>query len=296
MYEDLHSAPFRLYEETVGHKLARGESFPVFAVPQWLDMIGVFTGFSKQATPLIFENLKYLLTWDDILEASTGATVELSEYIAEHNFRANVIIGKSIGNGANIAFIGMMLSYYQHGSEKNVLVPFSKLDDFFDDTSEKHLLDPETKHLEMEALHSMLEERRSGSETFYHPALAYTDERKNRLKTMEVRHFQKLFQLLVRRSFLFSYGYADCLMNEGNELRQCLDGVYDYIIKMETTVRGALDEQILEELSDINETFHGKISEACVTVQGYSTGMMYGAGSCDNVYDLSAFVGTFASY
>lgn len=297
LFDELHDAPFRVYTEALGHELGEDESFPVFALPQWMNTTGVFTGFSKAAEPLIFENVQFLLHWDEIVQASTSPVPPaLMEHIENNNFHASLIIGKSVGNGANVPFIGMVICYYQFGNPKNVLVPFSKLEDFFDDTSEKHLLDPNTKSLEMAALHDMLEEKRANNSTFYHPALAHTEERKAQLEDLEITHFQKLFQLLIRRSFLFAFGYADCLLNEPHGLRACLDDTFYNLIKMETTVRGALDDQILEQLAEINETFHSKVSEACISVQGSRTGMMYGSGSCTNRNDLGAFIGAYRSF
>jgi len=299
LFDELHNAPFRVYAEALGHELDEGESFPVFALPQWLNTTGVFTGFSKKATPLIFENVQFLLHWDDIVASATSpVSDDVTEHIANSNFHASLIIGKSIGNNANVPFIGMVLSYYQFGSLKNVLVPFSKLEDFFDNTSEKHLLDPNTKSLEMAALHEMLEERRANSTTLYHPALALSKERKSQLEDLEVVHFQKLFQLLIRRSFLFAFGFADCLLNEPHDLRDCLDDTFYHLIEMETTTRGALDDQVVEKLAEINETFHSRVSEACVSVQGSGNGFMYGSGSgsCYNTNDLGAFVSTYATF
>jgi hypothetical protein len=294
LFNVLHNAPYQVYSEALGHDLEEGESFPVFSLPSWHNATGIFSGFSKTATPLIFENAQFLLHWEDIVAASSGVSDELQEYIADNNFHANLIIGKSVGNNAKVNFLGLVVSYYQYGTKKDVLVPFAKLEDFFDDTSEKHLLDPNTKSLEMAALHDMLDQKRSNSTSFYHPALAHTEERKQQLEDLEIIHFQKVFQLLIRRSFLFSFGYVDCLLNDPYELRHCLDDTYYSLVKMETSVRGALDDQIVQQLADINDTFHSKVSEACVSVQGSGTGMMYGTGSCIDVNDLSAFVNSYS--
>jgi hypothetical protein len=291
LFDKLHDAPFVVYGEALGHELEDGESFPVFALPQRVETLGVFTGFSKYASPLIFENVQFLLEWDQLQEASDAVIPnKLETHIADNNFRASLIVAKSIGNGANVPFTGIVLSYYQYGREKNVLVPFSKLEDFFDDMSEKHLLDPATKSMEMAALHEMLEEKRSGSSKFYHPALAHTERRKQALEDLDTAQFHKLFQLLIRRAYLFAYGYADCLRSEPQRLRHCLDDTFYDLIKMETEVRGALDEEILETLVDINQTFHNKVSEACIATQGSGTGMIYGSGSCYTHGDLGAFV------
>jgi hypothetical protein len=295
LFEELHDGPFRVYAEAMGHELEDDESFPVFALPQWRNTTGVFTGFSKHAEPLIFENVQFLLHWHDLVAATTSpVTQELLDHIADNNFHASLIIGKSIGNGANVPFIAMVICYYQFGASKSVLVPFSKLEDFFDDTSEKHLLDPKTKSLEMQALHEMLHEKRT-HHPFYHPALAHSEERQAQLQDLEIIHFQKLFQLLIRRSFLFSFGFADCLMNEPHELRSCLDDTFYHLIEMETMTRGALDDQIIERLAEINETFHSKISEACISAQGSAGNggmmMLYGTGSCHTTNDLGLFLG-----
>jgi hypothetical protein len=214
----------------------------------------------------------------------------------DNHYHASLIIGKSFGKSGEVPFLGLVLSYYQYGAEKNVLIPFGKLEDFFDDTSEKHLLDPETKSLEMAALQDMLEQKRENSTAFFHPALKISEDRKQRLEDLEIIHFQKLFQLLIRRSFLFSFGYADCLMSEPHDLRHCIDDTYYAVVKMETSVRGALDDQIIEQLSEINDTFHAKVSEACIMVQGSGTGMMYGSGSCADVNDLTSFFHSYSSY
>jgi hypothetical protein len=265
-------------------------------VPEWYNLTGVFSGFSKKATPLIFENAQFLLHWQDIVATSGGASDELTEFMANSNFRASLIIGKSFAESAKTNFLGLVVSYYQYGAEKNVLIPFAKLEDFFDDTSEQHLLDPDTKSLELQAMHDMLDEHRSNSTQFYHPAMEVSDERKQQLEDLEIIHFQKLFQLLIRRSFLFSFGYADCLMSESDNLRACLDDTFYSVVKMETSVRGALDDQIVERLAEINGSFHSKVKEACVMVQGIGTGMLYGSGSCKDANDMSAFVSSYASF
>lgn len=293
LFEELHDGPYRVYAEAMGHDLDDDESFPVFALPQWRNSTGVFTGFSKHAEPLIFENVQFLLHWHDIVAAtSSPVTQDLLDHIANNNFHASLIIGKAIGNGANVPFIGMVICYYQFGASKSVLVPFSKLEDFFDDTSERRLLDPKTKSLEMTALHAILQEKRE-HHPLYHPALAHSEERRVQLEDLEVIHFQKLFQLLIRRSFLFSFGFADCLMNEPHELRSCLDDTFYHLIEMETMTRGALDDQIVERLAEINQTFHNKISEACVSVQGNGNGMMYGTGPCHTTDNLGLFSGNY---
>lgn len=297
LFEDLHNAPFVVYQEALGVQLSEDESFPVFALPQWNSDLGVFTGFSKHAKPLIFQNVQFLLQWNDLEEVSNAiVTPELEQHIEENNFHASLIIGKSISDGANIPFIGMVISYYQYGREKHVLVPFSKLEDFFDDASEKHILDPSTKNLEMEALHDMLESKRLNRTVFHHPVLPHTERRRQALEDLETHHFQKLFQLLIRRAYLFAYGYADCLLNEPDELRHCLDDTFYSLIKMETEVRGALDEDILHRLVDINHTFHSGVSEACISTQGGGTGMLYGSGSCYSMEDLGAFVSMTAGH
>lgn len=298
LFEKLHEAPFEIYEEALGHhhEIREGASFPVFAVPQWHNMTGVFSGFSKRADPLIFENAQFLLHWHDIVAPSSGVSEELQEFMENNNFHSSLIIGKSFMDSLQTNFLGLVVSYYQHGSAKNVMVPFAKLEDFFDDTSEKHLLDPDTKSLEVQALHDMIEERSGTNSTFYHPALELSVERMEQIEDLEIIHFQKLFQLLIRRSFLFSFGYADCLMTESDELRACLDDTFYSVVKMETSVRGALDDQIVERMAEINGSFHSNIREACISVQGSGTGMMYGTGGCANKRDLGSFVTTYASY
>jgi hypothetical protein len=272
-FEELHSAPFEIYETAFGESLDQSkDSFPVFIVPEWRNKTGVFSGFSRTATPLVFENMQFLLTWEDVQSASTGVDDDLHKFITDNNFHSTLLIGKAFGpNGKTITFLGLLVSYFQ-STQKNVLVPFAKLDHFFDDTSEQHLMSDEVKHLELDALHELLEEKRSNSTTsgamFYHPAMEITDERKQRLRKVEAIHFRKLYQLLIRRSFLFSFGYADCLKTEPSSLRECLDDTFSIVVKMETTVRGAMDEQIVEELARINDSYHSKVGEACITASG----------------------------
>jgi len=292
LFDSLHDAPFKVYESALGHSLDEGESFPIFALPQRSDAPGIYTGFSKYASALVFENMHSLLKWDALQEANDAVIPEeLQEHISNTNFHANLIVGKSMSEGGNhVEFIGALISYYQFGREKNVLVPFSKLEDFFDDASEKFLLDPSTKNLEMDALHQMMEKKRRTNSKFDHPAWEHTERRKQALADLDTDQFKKLFQLLTRRTYLFVYGYADCLQNEPGELRKCLDDTFYHLIKMETAVRGALDEEILHALVDINHTFHTKVSEACITTQGSGTGVLYGTGSCYSHGDLGAFV------
>ena len=151
-------------------------------------------------------------------------------------------------------------------------------------------MNPATKGMEMAALHHLLEEKRSNSSNFDHPALVHTERRKKALDDLDTDQFRKLFQLLTRRAYLFAYGYADCLLNEPEGLRHCLDDTFYHLIKMETEVRGALDDEVLQTLVDINHTFHSKVSEACIATQGSGTGILYGSGSCYTDGDLGAFV------
>lgn len=297
LFEELHNAPFEIYAAAFGHRLEGRKSFPVFIIPQWKNETGIFSGFSRTATPLIFENMKFLLTWDDIVETSPGADDSLLQFMDGNNFHSTLIIGKAFGEeGSHKAFLGLLVSYFQ-GTLKHILVPFATLDQFFHDTSEEHLMSESTKHLEMEALHEMLDEKRlNDTSSFYHPMLQINDERKQRLEDMETMHFRRLFQLLIRRSFLFSFGYADCLKTEPHALRDCLDETYSIIVQMETTVRGALDEQIVRELAEINEmTHYGKVREACLS--GSGSGSMYGMGSCGGDFGaLGAFTAYPATY
>jgi hypothetical protein len=292
LYEELHNAPFVIYERVFGNPVEGRNSFPVFIVPEWRNTTGVFSGFSRTATPLVFENMQFLLSWEDIVGASSGAHDDLVQFMEQNNFHATLIIGKAMGETSHTAFLGLMVSYFQ-STQKNILVPFATLDNFFHDTSEQHLLSEDTKHLEFEALHEMLDEERINNSTnpFYHPSMEISHDRKQQLEYLEAAHFRRLFQLLIRRSFLFSFGYADCLKTEPHALRDCLDDTFSIVVKMETTVRGALDEELLEELAGISKQLHSKVSEACVSVSGVG-GTIYGAGSCDAVMggDLGAFV------
>lgn len=295
LFEELHRAPFEIYETAFGHTLESNDSFPVFIVPEWRNTTGIFSGFSRTATPLVFENMQFLLTWEDVVGASTGVDDDLLHFMQDNNFHATLLIGKAFGpDGNTITFLGLLVSYFQ-STQKNILVPFAKLDNFFDDTSEQHLMSDEVKHLELDALHEMLEEQRNStnSNVFYHPVKYLTDERKQRLQQLEALHFRRLFQLLIRRSFLFSFGYADCLKSEPHALRECLDDTFSIVVKMETTVRGAMDDQIVEELAEINDTFHSKVSEACISASGMG---MSGTGTCANFGDLGAYVATASTF
>lgn len=282
LFEELHNAPFQIYEAAFGRPLEGRDSFPVFIVPHWKNSRGMHSGFSRTATPFVFENLRFLLKWNDIADSSTGADDDLLHFMHENNFHSNLIIGKTFGeNGNNTSFLGLLVTYFQ-STQKHILVPFAKLDNFFRDTSEEHLMSESTMDLELEALHEMLDEKPSNdTRLFYQPTSPISDERKQRLKDLEVLHFRRLFQLLIRRSFLFSFGYADCLKTEPHNLRSCLDDTFSIVVRMETTIRGALDEQLVEELAEINEMrHHSKVSEACISVSGEGT--MYGVGSCEN--------------
>ena len=294
LYDELHNAPFDIYEHAMGHYLPEDDVFPVFSVPSWRQEPGVFSGFNKQAEPLIFEHSQVLLNWTDIMGASTVTGQLINDYIADNNFHANLIIGKAFKDVShNFAFIGLLVSYWQYGAKKNVLVPFGHLEDFFNDASEKHLSDPETRHIEAEALHEMLEQKLTNSSEFYHPTFAHTQGHRDRLEDLEIIHFQKLFQLLIRRSFLFSYGYADCLMQEPDYLRECLDDTFQSVVHMETSVRGALEEQIVEQLAEINESFlHEHVTEACISFEGG----IIGTEGCEETNDLSMYATAFGSF
>lgn len=295
LFEELHSAPFEIYERTFGKPVeGRETSFPVFIVPEWENTTGVFSGFSRSAKPLIFENLQFLLSWEDIIQASSGAHEDLIEFMDENNFYSTLIIGKALSEDAShTPFLGLMVSYYQN-TMKNILVPFATLDNFFHDTSERQLLSEDTKHLEHDALHEMLDKERTSNSTIHslsHPDMILGHAHRQDLQDLEAAHFRRLFQLLIRRSFLFSFGYADCLKTEPYQLRDCLDDTFSIVVKMETTVRGALDEKLIHELTGISESLSSKVSEACISVSGVG-GAIYGAGSCDAYMggDLGAFV------
>lgn len=293
LFEQLIESPYDIYHAAVGEELGYDDSFPVFNIPAWYNVTGIFTGFSRKASPLIFENAQFLLHWNDIIASAQGVSDDLVEYTEEHNFHASLIIGKSFRNDIQSGFLAMVVTYFQYGAQKNIMFPFAKLEDFFDDTSEQHLLDPNTRHLEMGALHDLIET--TNSTNLYHPAMKLSDERRERLEKLETTHFQKLFQLLIRRSHLFSFGYADCLMSETSDLRGCLDDTFYSIVDMETSVRGALDDELVGELADINDTFHSKVKEVCISVQGMGGGM-YGTGSCNGLNDLGAFVTSYSPF
>mmetsp|Transcript_19097 Transcript_19097/g.33644 ORF Transcript_19097/g.33644 Transcript_19097/m.33644 type:complete len:141 (+) Transcript_19097:27-449(+) len=130
----------------------------------------------------------------------------------------------------------------------------------------------------------------NSTSAFYHPSLKHSHDRQEELEEIEAAHFRKLFQLLIRRSFLFSFGYADCLKSEAHALRDCLDDTFSIVVKMETAVRGALDEELVKELAEVSNSYETQVSEACVTVSGVG-GAIYGAGSCDSYLgNLGSFV------
>ncbi|MGK3734761.1 MAG: hypothetical protein ACI8RD_001608 [Bacillariaceae sp.] len=285
LFEELHSAPFEIYESSLGQgKEEREDSFPVFIVPDWKrDTTGVFSGFSRTATPLAFQNIQFLLSWDDIVEASTGAEDSLVDFLDESNFEASLFIGKTLGAESHVPFLGLMVSYEQR-SQKNVMIPFAKLENFFHDTSEKHLLSDSIKHLEHDALHGMLDEERSSSKSsnnatnsFFHHEIIHGTNQKEQLEDIEAIHFRRLFQLLIRRTFLFSFGYADCLKVEPHNLRQCLDDTFSLVVQMEASIRGALDDLLVEELGSVTKTnSSSRVSEACISASSGS----YGTGDC----------------
>jgi hypothetical protein len=291
LYHRLLVAPFEIYADIFDHHFWGESSFPVFAVPDWKNKTGIFSGFGKSGDSLIFENMQFLLHWHDIIGASDGVTQELYEFMSNHDFHASLIIGKAHQELAETAHLALVVSYYQFGSKKNVLIPFARIEDFFDDTSEQHLKNSDTKDLEMSALHEMIQAKRSNSTSFYNPATKISDERIEAFGVIEASHFQKLFQLLIRRTFLFSFGYADCLMQEPDYLRQCLDDTYSSVVKMETNVRGALDDQIFEQLAVVNDRLHTKVAEACVSFQN-TGGSVYGSGSFDDTLDLGTLITT----
>jgi len=281
LYQELHNAPFEIYESAfdVG-KEEREDSFPVFIVPDWnKDVAGVFSGYSRTATPLTFQNMQFLLSWNDIVEASTGAQEELNNFIYKNNFEASLFIGKTLGDAvSNVPFLGLVVSYKQ-SSQKNILIPFAKLENFFHGTSEKHLLGESIQHLEYDALQEMLDEERASNSTnsFFHPEIVAdtrNNNRKGQLEDIEALHFRRLFQLLIRRTFLFSFGYADCLKEEPHSLRSCLDDTFSLVVQMEAAVRDAMDDQLIEELAKVTKLANAsKIREACVSVTPGTYGM-----------------------
>jgi len=281
LYEELHSAPFEIYETAfdVG-KEEREESFPVFVVPDWKkDTTGVFSGFSRTATPLTFQNMQKLLSWEQIIDASTGAERQLTSFIRNNNFETSLFIGKTLGDSvSHVPFLGLMVTYNQN-SRKNILIPFAKLENFFHDTSEKYLLSDSIQNLEYDALHEMLDEERSNNSTnsFFHPDIVadtHNNNRKDQLEDIEALHFRRLYQLLIRRTFLFSFGYADCLKEEPHNLRSCLDDTFSLVVQMEATVRDAMDDQLIEELAKVTKlTNASKLRDACVSVSPGTYGM-----------------------
>mmetsp|Transcript_16522 Transcript_16522/g.45522 ORF Transcript_16522/g.45522 Transcript_16522/m.45522 type:complete len:419 (+) Transcript_16522:134-1390(+) len=279
LYNQLHNAPFDIYESAFGvGKEEIEESFPVFIVPDWeTETTGVFSAFSRTATPLTFQNMRVLLSWDDIVEASTGAEEDLLSFMSLNNFHSSLFIGKTLGDAAShTPFLGIIVSYHQH-SQKNIMIPFAKLEDFFHDTSEKYLLSESTQKLEHDVLHEMLDEERArnSTSTFFHPEIiAETrhNQKREQLEDIEALHFRRLFQLLVRRTFLFSYGYADCLKMEPHNLRTCLDDTFSLVVQMEATVRDALDTQLLQELATVTQLKSSSTyQEACASVDMYGT-------------------------
>ncbi|CAJ1965097.1 unnamed protein product [Cylindrotheca closterium] len=291
LYDDLLTAPFDIYSEIFQDLPFDSESsFPVFAIPGWQKRLGVFSCFGKVSESFIFENLQFLLQWKDILGASDGVSMDLYEYMTTHEFEADLIIAKGHKGEGIIPHLALVISYYQFGTKKKVLIPFARIGDFFDDTSEKHLADEEVKEMELEALHEMIQSKRSNSTLFSDTHLAESTDLAEGYATVEALHFQKLFQLLIRRSFLFSFGYADCLMqDEPDNLRKCLDDTFIDVVKLETTVRGALDDQVVEMISIVNERSHVQNVEACVSFQN-NMGSIYEAASCSNMLELGSVV------
>jgi len=279
LFEELHNAPFEIYESTFEEgKIEREPSFPIFIVPDWKrDTTGVFSGFSRTATPLAFQNIQFLLSWDDIVESSTGAEEPLVDFMNESNFEASLFIGKTLGTGSHVPFLGLLVSYHQN-SHKNILIPFAKLENFFHDTSEKYLLSESTKHIEHDALHEMLDEERSSNTTnsIFHHKIFHGANRKEQLEDIEAIHFRRLFQLLIRRTFLFSFGYADCMMVEPHNLRECLDDTFKLVVQLEASVRGALDDLWIEDIASVLQMTSPRVSKACISVSSSS----YGTGDC----------------
>lgn len=280
LFRELHNAPFEIYESSFGvSDEERLDAFPVFIVQDWQrDTIGVYSGYSRTASSFTFQNIKNLLSWSDIVEASSGADGELTEFIANNKFEASLFIGKTLGESVSqVPFLGLVVSYHQK-SHKNVMVPFGKLENFFHDTSEKYFLSESVQTLEHDAMHALLDEERANTNsTFFHPEIVAdtrNNNRKEQLEDLEAIHFRKLYQLLIRRTFLFSFGYADCLREEPHTLRSCLDDTFSLVVQMEATVREALDDELVEELAKITElTKESKLREACVSVTPGSFGM-----------------------
>ena len=292
LFEELHNAPFELYEATLDdeeERVEREPSFPVFIVPDWPRETAAataggttFAAFSRTAQPLKFENLQTLLTWEEIVAASSGAGTDapLVEFMDDCDFAATLFIGKLLRNGRDsddsrsrrveeeqlpppVPFLGVLVSYQQRQSRKNILIPFAKIDHFFHDTSEEYLLHPTTVQLEHAALHNMLDAARSSASsslsastitntnttTLRSPPTPPPPETTNELVDASAAvHYRRLFQLLIRRTFLFSYGYADCLQVEPETLRECLDDTFRLVVQMEASVREALDHVYLAEL------------------------------------------------
>lgn len=288
LYEELHNAPYEIYESAFDvHEDERDDSFPVFIVKDWQkETTGVYSGFSRTASSFIFQNMQVLLSWNDIVEASTGADPELTKFIQKNKFEASLFIGKTLaGTNADAPFLGLIVSYHQR-SQKHILVPFGKLEHFFDDTSEKYLLSESIQHLEYDALHNMLDEERAitnSTNKFFHPEIVSDTSNKKQMKEfedIEAIHFRKLYQLLIRRTFLFSFGYADCLREEPHTLRACLDDTFSLVVQMESTVRDAMDDQLIEELAKVaNYNNDSKLREACVSVRPDS----FGTNECTQV-------------
>ncbi|KAL3933000.1 MAG: hypothetical protein SGBAC_010592 [Bacillariaceae sp.] len=291
LYDDLLTAPFDIYSEIFQDlPFDSKSSFPVFAIPGWEKRLGVFSCFGKVSESFIFENLQFLLQWKDILGASDGVSMELYEYMTNHEFEADLIIAKGHKGEDIIPHLALVISYYQFGTKKKVLVPFARLGDFFDDTSEKHLADEAVREMEVEALHELIQSKRTNSTLFSDTDILENTDQAQGYATVETLHFQKLFQLLIRRTFLFSFGYADCLMqDEPDSLRKCLDDTFTNVVKLETNVRGALDDQVMEMVSIVNERSHAKTLEACVSFQN-NMGSIYEAASCSNMLELGTVV------
>ena len=303
LYEHLYWAPFDIYEQAMALEEPQDEdsSFPVWTVPTWMGKKGVYSAFGKTAEPLIFEHEQELLDWTAIQAVSNHAPAELEAFLGESQFEGSLILAKYFGeprpqNDQNDSFLGLVMSYIQFGVQKHVLVPLARLDDFFDHDIPLHK--ESTQHLEVTALHELIMSKLSSSnDTSTDQAILQSMEQRSQLlENLHDLQFQQLYQVLIRRSYLFSYGFADCLHQDPYALRDCLDETFDETVRLETKLRGAMAQKLQDHVGSINQDFHSTVQEACWQAQNSNpmmgTNNMYvgSAGSCHSINDLQQFV------
>eukprot|EP00980_Cylindrotheca_fusiformis_P016311 scaffold4844_cov112-Cylindrotheca_fusiformis.AAC.9 len=318
LYHTLLLAPFEICSDVFDDVWSE-TSVPVFSMPDWKRQKTangrIFSAYhGNEGDSILFEHQQFVLRWEDLLAvAGDGIPSSLSEYTSNHDFQADLIVGKVHGesiattsreevNGASIAgpmHLALVVSYLQFGNQKNVLIPFARVKDFFDDD------DDTLKELDLEVLiESTTWPHRTNSSDAVNASsssispLTSDSERIQAFENMETDHIPKMFQMLIQRTFLFSFGYADCLLQEEEEepeynLRQCLDDTYSSVIKMETNLRGAL-ENLKEE--EEQQQHLGAIANAPLSVrskeEANASTSFFGTSFCEKA---SAILGVIMS-